>query len=104
MSSALSIALSALQAQSEGIDTTGNNLANMNTTGFKGSTADFEDLMSQYMGVGAGQAVGTGVARPINQQLFTQGPLQSSNSPLATAIQGNGFFMVTDPSGAQLYT
>ncbi|HEX7361696.1 MAG TPA: flagellar hook-basal body complex protein [Bryobacteraceae bacterium] len=104
MSSALSIALSALQAQSEGIDTTGNNLANMNTTGFKGSTADFEDLMSQYMGVGAGQAVGTGVARPINQQLFTQGPLQGSNSPLATAIQGNGFFMVNDPSGAQLYT
>ncbi|MGH9654398.1 MAG: flagellar hook protein FlgE [Bryobacteraceae bacterium] len=104
MSSALSIALSALQAQSEGIDTTGNNLANMNTTGFKGSTADFEDLMSQYMGVGAGQAVGTGVARPINQQLFTQGPLQPSNSPLATAIQGNGFFMVNDPSGAQLYT
>ncbi|MGH9582338.1 MAG: flagellar basal body protein, partial [Bryobacteraceae bacterium] len=66
MSSALSISLSALQAQSEGIDTTGNNLANMNTTGFKGSTADFEDLMSQYMGVGSGQAVGTGVARHIN--------------------------------------
>jgi flagellar hook protein FlgE len=105
MSSALSIALSALQAQSEGINTTGNNLANMNTTGFKGSTADFEDLISQYMGVGAGQAVGTGVARPINQQLFTQGPLESSTSPLATAIQGNGFFVVNDPSsGSQYYT
>lgn len=104
MSSALSIALSALQAQSEGIDTTGNNLANMNTTGFKGSTADFEDLMSQYMGVGAGMAVGTGVSRPINQQIFTQGPLESSSSPLATAIQGNGFFVVNDPSGSQLFT
>lgn len=105
MSSALSIALSALQAQSEGIDTTGNNLANMNTTGFKGSTANFEDLMSQYMGVGAGQAVGTGVSRPINEQLFTQGPLESSSSPLATAIQGNGFFVVNDPSsGSQMYT
>lgn len=104
MSSALSIALSALQAQSEGIDTTGNNLANMNTTGFKGSTANFEDLMSQFMGVGAGMAVGTGVSRPINQQLFTQGPLESSSSPLATAIQGNGFFVVVDPSGSQLFT
>lgn len=105
MSSALSIALSALQAQSEAIDTTGNNLANMNTTGFKASTADFEDLISQYLGVGSGMQVGTGVARPINQQLFTQGPLQSSSSPLATAIQGNGFFIVNDPSsGAQLFT
>jgi flagellar hook protein FlgE len=105
MSSAFSIALSALQAQSEAIDTTGNNLANMNTTGFKGSSVDFEDLMSQYMGVGSGMAVGTGVARPINQQLFTQGPLESSSSSLATAIEGNGFFVVVDPSsGAQEYT
>jgi len=52
LSSAFSIALSALQAQSQGINTTGNNLANLNTVGFKESTVDFETLVSQTMGGG----------------------------------------------------
>ncbi len=104
MSSAFSIALSSLQAQSEAINTTGNNLANMNTTGFKGSSADFEDLMSQAMGVAAGTQVGMGVSAVINNQIFTQGSLASSTSPLASAIQGNGFFVVQNANSQQLYT
>lgn len=104
MSSAFSIALSSLKAQSEAINTTGNNLANMNTLGFKGSSVDFEDMISQAMGTGTGTAVGMGVSTPINNQIFTQGSIQSSTSPLATAIQGNGFFIVTNSNNQQLYT
>lgn len=104
MSSTFSIALSALKAQSEAINTTGNNLANMNTLGFKGSSVDFEDMISQAMGTGQGSAIGMGVNAPINNQIFTQGSIQSSTSPLATAIQGNGFFVVTNSSNQQLFT
>src|SRR5579875_2882393 len=104
MSSAFSIALSSLKASSEAINTTGNNLANMNTTGFKGSNVDFEDMLSQAMGVGQGTDVGMGVSAPLSNQLFTQGAIQSSTSPLATAIQGNGFFVVTNSANQQLLT
>ncbi len=90
MSSVFSIALSSLQAESDAISTTGNNLANMNTSGFKASTVDFKDLFSQYAG-----GSGLGVSAPVNEQQFTQGSGQSSASPLAAAIQGNGFFVVT---------
>src|SRR5581483_5803699 len=80
------------------------NLANMNTLGFKGSNVDFEDMLSQAMGVAAGTQVGMGVSAPINNQIFTQGGIQSSTSPLATAIQGNGFFVVKNSTSQQLLT
>ncbi len=104
MSSAFSIALSSLKAQSEAINTTGNNLANMNTLGFKGSNVDFEDMISAAIGVGQGTSVGMGVGTPLNNQIFTQGSIQSSTSPLATAIQGNGFFVVNNSIKQQLFT
>ena len=104
MSSTFSIALSALKAQSEAIDTTGNNLANLNTTGFKGSTVDFKDLFSEYLGIDTGFQYGLGVGAPISNQQFTQGAIQSSQAPLAAAIQGNGFFVVNTPANQQLYT
>jgi len=104
MSSAFSIALSSLQAETAAINTTGNNLANLNTNGFKESEADFKDLFSQSLGLADGFQVGLGVGLPVNNQLFTQGAVQSSAAPLATAIQGNGFFVVNDPSNRQLFT
>jgi flagellar hook protein FlgE len=104
MSSAFSIALSSLQAESAAINTTGNNLANMNTDGFKGSAVDFKDLFSASMGNGASYDSGLGVTLPVNNQLFTQGAIQTSSAPLSAAIQGNGFFVVNSPSGQQLYT
>lgn len=104
MASTFSIALSALQAESEAIDITGNNLANLNTDGFKGSTVDFKDLVSQYVGADSGYQVGLGVALPINNQTFSQGSIQNDTSPMAVAIQGNGFFNVVAPDGQQLYT
>ena len=105
MSSAFSIALSSLQANSDAINTTGNNLANLNTTGFKGSNVDFQTLVSEQIGGGgAAHQYGLGVASPLNQQDFSQGTIQSSTSPLAAAIQGNGFFVVNDANNNQMYT
>ncbi|HEX4167527.1 MAG TPA: flagellar hook protein FlgE [Bryobacteraceae bacterium] len=104
MSSTFSIALSALQAQSEAIDTTGNDLANLNTTGFKGNTVAFKDLFNQALGANSQFQVGLGVGVPISDTDFGQGAIQSSTSPYAAAIQGNGFFVVNNPSGQQLYT
>jgi flagellar hook protein FlgE len=105
MSSAFSIALSSLQAQSDAINITGNNLANINTVGFKTSSSDFLDLVSQSLASGTGANYGMGVQTPLNTTEFTQGALETSTSPLAAAIQGNGFFVTTDPSsGQQLFT
>jgi flagellar hook protein FlgE len=104
MSSTFSIALSGLKAQSQAINTTGNNLANMNTDGFKQSAVNFKDLFSEFLGVSSGFQTGLGVSPPISTQLFTQGPIQSSLSPLAAAIQGDGFFVVKSPADQQLFT
>lgn len=104
MSSSFSIALSALQAESQAINTTGNNLANMNTNGFKESEVDFKDLFSQYYGTSSGVQVGLGVSIPQNSQIFSQGSIQTSTSPLAAAIQGGGFFVLSGASGQTLYT
>jgi flagellar hook protein FlgE len=104
MSSAFSIALSSLQANSDAINTTGNNLANLNTTAFKSSNVDFKTLVSEQLGNGASGQYGLGVTTPLNEQVFSQGTLQSSTSPLAAAVQGNGFFVVNSPTNQQLYT
>ncbi len=104
MGSIFSIALSALRADSDAISTTGNNLANLNTTGFKASTLQFENLLSEYIGSESGGGFGLGVSAPISEQVFSQGAIQTSSLPLATAIQGNGFFVVRDTSGQQLFT
>lgn len=99
-------AISALDATNTAIDVVGNNLANLNTTGFKESTVSFHDLVTQAMNSGLDQAqVGFGVAPPTTVQQFTQGDIQSAQNPLDGAIQGQGFFVVSDPStGATLYT
>ena len=104
MSSTFSIALSALQAQSEAINTTGNNLANLNTTGFKGSNVSFKDLFGETLGANNSFQVGLGVGVPISDTVFSQGAIQSSNSSYAAAIQGNGFFVVNSPTNGQLFT
>jgi flagellar hook protein FlgE len=102
MSSAFSIALSALKAQSDAINTTGNNLANINTTGFKSSDVNFRDLVASNLGWSSSS--GMGVSRPTTQQSFSQGTITSSDSPWSAAIQGNGFFVLKGSSGQSLYT
>ena len=100
---AFSTALSALSAQTTAVDVVGNNLANINTPGFKGSTVVFHDLVTQSLGLGETQ-VGLGVARPTTLRQFSQGALQSSSGVLDAAIQGDGFFMLKDSNGGALLT
>jgi flagellar hook protein FlgE len=105
MFTSFSTALSALNADSTAIDVVGNNLANLNSTGFKSSTVTFSDLVTQSLGAGLGQTqVGFGTATPLTQMEFTQGAIQTSGGVLDSAIQGTGFFVVQDPSGNTYYT
>jgi len=105
MSSAFSIALSALTANSEAIDVVGNNLANMNTTGYKDVDVAFESLMSQSLGLGTDtNQVGMGIGQLETPSNYSQGTLTTTNGPTDAAIQGNGFFVVNNASGQSLYT
>ncbi|MFB3776032.1 MAG: flagellar hook protein FlgE [Bryobacteraceae bacterium] len=100
---AFSTALSALSAHTTAVDVVGNNLANLNTPGFKTSSVVFHDLVTQSLGLGETQ-VGLGIARPLTLRQFAQGALQSSSGSLDAAIQGDGFFVLRDASGALLLT
>jgi flagellar hook protein FlgE len=102
MFAAFSTALSALDANGVAVDVVGNNLANLNTTGYKESAAYFRDLVSESVDAGQTQ-LGFGVAPPLTIREFTQGAIQSSSGPLDAAIQGNGFFVVND-NGATEFT
>lgn len=105
MFSAFSTALTALNATSTAIDVVGNNLANLNTTGYKTNVVSFHDLVSQSLGAGQGSTqIGFGVARPSTLREFTQGSLQTTSGPLDAAIQGDGFFVVQGSNGATQYT
>jgi flagellar hook protein FlgE len=105
MISAFSTALSGLNADSTAIDVIGNDLANLNTTGYKATEMQFSDLMSEQLGVSAtsGQ-LGMGIGQVSAQSAYTQGSLQTTNGPTDAALQGNGFFVVQNPAGQTLYT
>jgi flagellar basal-body rod protein FlgG len=115
MSRALFIAASGMAAQQINIDVIANNLANVNTVGFKKSRADFQDLLYQTVKPagatsGPGTQVPTGIqlgsgVRPVSvQKLFTQGDFQQTQGELDVAIEGEGFFQVTQPDGTLGYT
>lgn len=105
MFTSFSTALSALSAHSTAVDVVGNNLANMNTPGYKTSSVQFRDLVTQSMGAGLGETqVGFGTGRPFTTRLFTQGAIQSSTGLLDASIQGDGFFVIEDDQGGTLYT
>ncbi|HEX4595446.1 MAG TPA: flagellar hook protein FlgE [Bryobacteraceae bacterium] len=105
MFTSFSTALSALAAQSTAIDVVGNNLANLNTTGFKSSAVSFHDLVTESLGAGLGDTqVGFGVGTPITLRQFSQGAIQTTGGTLDAAIQGDGFFVVQGPNGATEYT
>ncbi len=92
MPSAFSTALAGLTAHSIGIDAVGNNLANLNTTGFKASSVAFRDLVTQSIGVG--NEAGLGTSLPQTSRYFTQGSIQSSSGGMDAALKGDGFFVV----------
>src|ERR1019366_6587157 len=104
MFTTLSTALSALNANSIAVSVVGNDLANLNTTGYKTTQVAFQDLMAESMGGINGFSLGMGTARPQTIRQFTQGGLQTGLGGLNAAIQGQGFFMVKDGKGVPLYT
>lgn len=99
------IPLSAMTALSRGIDVVGNNLANLNTSGYKAQRADFQDAMEDALG-GArdSNSVGMGVRAPIVSRQYTQGATSLTGGPLDAAIQGDGFFMSRNAEGTLLLT
>lgn len=105
MFTSFSTALSALSAHTTAIDIVGNNLANLNTNGYKTTGVSFHDLVTQSLGAGLGETqVGFGVGRPITLRQFSQGAIQTTSAPLDTAIQGDGFMVVKDANDNQLFT
>jgi flagellar basal-body rod protein FlgG len=110
----LNVAATGMVAQETKLDTIANNLANSNTTGYKRQNAEFEDLLYQNVRAAApngaggmspsGTEVGSGVRVVATSRAFEQGTIQQTGNPLDLAIEGNGFFTVTRPSGEVAYT
>jgi len=94
-------ALSGLTANTTALSVVGDDLANMNTQGFKSNSVEFEDAMAQAT---QSLQIGDGVGATLTSRNFTQGTIQSASGPLDAAIQGNGFFVTQDTSGATQYT
>lgn len=89
------------------MDVVGNNIANVNTTGFKAARVNFQDALSQKISqnpVTGQNQVGTGVKVGNVMNIHTQGPLQNTGRDLDLAIQGDGFFQVQDNSGVNHFT
>lgn len=108
-------AATGMQAQTLNIDVIANNLANVSTSGFKKSRADFQDLLYETLKVpGAsssdatqyptGIQVGHGTRPAAVQKLFTQGDFQFTQNPFDMAIEGAGFFQILQPNGELAYT
>lgn len=101
--SSFSTPLSGLTAASDALDIVGNNLANLNTTGYKDTTVSFYDLLQQSIAGGAVQ-LGGGVSATHSETIFNQGSIQQTGGAFDAAIDGNGFFVLSNPGGATLYT
>ena len=99
------IGLSGLYAANKSLDVTGNNIANVATTGFKSSRTEFQDqYAASIRGTSGGTTAGSGVTTAAVSQQFTQGTLTTGTGrSLDLAINGNGFFMVSN-HGEKLYT
>jgi flagellar hook protein FlgE len=94
-------ALSGLTADTTALDVVGDNLANMNTQGFKANSLAFEDAMNE---ASASLQIGAGVGSTDTNRNFSQGNISNTGQPLDLAIQGSGFFVVQSPSGQSMYT
>ncbi len=115
MQRSLFTAATGMNAQKTNMDVISNNLANVNTTGFKKSRADFQDLMYQITTT-PGTAAAEGVLYPSGVQvglgtrtiavtkLFEEGDLKQTGNELDVAITGDGFFQITKPDGTTAYT
>ena len=115
MLKALTTAATGMIAQQTNLDIVANNIANVNTTGFKKSRAEFQDLISTaqrtpgamitqgtYQPVGI--EIGLGVRTSATTKVFTEGVQQATGRPLDVAIEGDGFFQIIRPDGTIAYT
>lgn len=111
----LYVAKTGLEAEQTRMDVIANNLANVNTSGFKGSRAVFQDLLyqnltqpgaqsSQSTQYPSGLQLGTGVRPVATERLMTQGNLTQTGNSLDVAVDGQGFFQVLKPDGTIAYT
>jgi flagellar basal-body rod protein FlgG len=112
---ALSTAATGMAAQEMQMDLIANNLANVNTTGFKRSRGEFQDLLYETVSapgatgatgqqVPTGLQIGQGVHPVATLRQYTEGDLKQTGNSLDLAIEGGGFFQVTLPSGQLAYT
>ncbi|MDZ4786474.1 MAG: flagellar basal-body rod protein FlgG [bacterium] len=115
MIKSLFTAATGMQAQELSINVIANNMANVNTTGFKQSVAEFQDLMYQTLvepgsstsentKTPSGIQVGLGVKPTATKKVFTQGDLSSTGNQLDIAIEGEGFFEIQQPDGTSAYS
>jgi len=112
---ALYTAASGMVAQQSNIDNVAHNISNVNTTGFKKSRVEFQDLVYQQL-LQAGSQTSTSSEAPIGLEFglgtrsvatardFSAGNLKSTSGPLDLAIEGRGFFQVSTPDGTTAYT
>jgi len=112
---AMSTAASGMKAQQLNIDTIANNLANVNTAGYKKSHAEFQDLLYETVSPG-GASRGTGLSSPQRIEVghgvklvatnknISQGAIQQTGNPLDVMIEGGGFFQIQLPDGTMGYT
>lgn len=113
MMRALSTAATGMQAQQLNVDTIANNLANVNTPGFKKTRARFQDLLYQdlrpagnpsRLGPPAELAIGHGTRLSSTERAFRQGTTEETGNPLNLLIEGDGFFSVQRPDGQTAFT
>ena len=95
--------ISGLNVNSTAMSVIGDNIANVNTTGFKSNTSLFSNVLSQAIG-GGGGSIGRGVQLWGVSESWGQGTLESTTNSTDLAINGKGFFIVNDESGLPYYT
>jgi len=115
MLKALNTAATGMVAQQMRIDVTANNMANVNTTGFRRARAEFQDLLYQTVRRPGGQTasgatmptgvqIGQGTRTVSTTFIHSEGSLAQTGGPLDLAIEGSGFFQITRPDGSLAYT
>lgn len=97
--------VSALDQFQQELDVIGNNIANVETVGFKSANVEFANALSQTIGANSAgsEQVGTGVVTSSITDSFTQGSITNTGVPSNLAINGNGFFVVKDPTSGEQY-
>lgn len=114
LTTAMYTGLTGLNSNQFRIDTIGNNVANVNTTAFKGSRANFQNQFSLMLSSGSGPSATTGGTNPSQvglgsmlagvQRSFQAGAIETTGMPTDMAIEGSGFFVLRDTEGGQVYT